>query len=171
MLSAHVHIIERLGWLMIYVIHMWSTCHLQVDTSSTHCLQYSIIYNSVSAHSLHKCTCTHDTQIWLVDNIHHPYVIHMSSLGGYVICTLSAALLMVTVVLNYVCTITGISYWMEFCHKNVELFHFRILEMICEIICVDGFLCMSHLDIVHMLFAYLHVIHILSSTLYISYHL
>ena len=34
--------------------------------------------------------------------------------------------------------------------------------MICEIICVDGFVCMSHLDIVHMLFAYLHVIRILS---------
>ena len=34
--------------------------------------------------------------------------------------------------------------------------------MICEIIYVDGFLCMSHLDIVHMLFAYLHVIRILS---------
>ena len=34
--------------------------------------------------------------------------------------------------------------------------------MICEIICVDSFLWMSHLDIVHMLFAYLHVICILS---------
>ena len=34
----HVHIIERLGWLMTYVIHMSSTCHLKVDTSSTHCL-------------------------------------------------------------------------------------------------------------------------------------
>ena len=34
--------------------------------------------------------------------------------------------------------------------------------MICKIICVDGFLCMLHLDIVHMLFAYLHVICILS---------
>ena len=34
--------------------------------------------------------------------------------------------------------------------------------MICEIICVDGFLCISHLDIVHMLFAYLAVIRILS---------
>ena len=69
--------------------------------------------------------------------------------------------------------------------------------MICDIICVDGFLCMSHLDIVHMFSAYVHVIHILSghmhtlfalvldifpnrqcrchpyvisSTLYISYH-
>ena len=73
--------------------------------------------------------------------------------------------------------------------------------MICEIICIDGFLCMSHLDIVHMLSAYIHVIRILpehmrimctlsavvldiflpnrqcqchpyviSSTLYISYH-
>ena len=34
--------------------------------------------------------------------------------------------------------------------------------MICEIICLDGFLCISHLDIVHMLFAYLNVIRILS---------
>ena len=34
--------------------------------------------------------------------------------------------------------------------------------MICEIISVDGFLYISHLDIVHMLFAYLHVIRILS---------
>ena len=34
--------------------------------------------------------------------------------------------------------------------------------MICEIICIDGFLCMSHLDIVHMLSAYVHVIHTLS---------
>ena len=67
--------------------------------------------------------------------------------------------------------------------------------MIFEIICVDGFLCMSHLDIVHMLSAYVHVIQTLSghmrimrtlfavvldtyrchpyvipSTLYISYH-
>ena len=34
--------------------------------------------------------------------------------------------------------------------------------MICQIICVDGFLSMSHLDIVHMLSAYVHVIHTLS---------
>ena len=34
--------------------------------------------------------------------------------------------------------------------------------MICEIICVAGFLCMSHLDIVHILSAYVHVICILS---------
>ena len=34
--------------------------------------------------------------------------------------------------------------------------------MICEIICVDGFLCMLHLDIVHMLSAYVHVIQTLS---------
>ena len=73
--------------------------------------------------------------------------------------------------------------------------------MICEIICIDGFLCMLHLDIVHMLSAYVHVIctlsghmcimrtlsavvldmflldrhsrchpYVISSTLYISYH-
>ena len=34
--------------------------------------------------------------------------------------------------------------------------------MICEIICVAGFLCMSNLDIVHILSAYVHVICILS---------
>ena len=34
--------------------------------------------------------------------------------------------------------------------------------MICEIICVAGFLCMSNLDIVHISFAYVHVICILS---------
>ena len=34
--------------------------------------------------------------------------------------------------------------------------------MICEIICVAGFLCMSNLDIVHILSAYVHVIHTLS---------
>ena len=39
--------------------------------------------------------------------------------------------------------------------------------MICEIICVDGFLCMSHLDIVHMLFAYLDGILILSEHIHI----
>ena len=39
--------------------------------------------------------------------------------------------------------------------------------MICEIICIDGFLCMSYLDIVHMLSAYVHVIHILSGYMHI----
>ena len=39
--------------------------------------------------------------------------------------------------------------------------------MICEIICVDGFLCMSHLDIVHISSAYVHVIHTLSGHMHI----
>ena len=39
--------------------------------------------------------------------------------------------------------------------------------MICKIICVDGFLSMSHLDIVHMLSAYVHVICILSEHMHI----
>ena len=39
--------------------------------------------------------------------------------------------------------------------------------MICEIIRIDGFLCMSHLDIVHMLSTYVHVIHILSEHMHI----
>ena len=39
--------------------------------------------------------------------------------------------------------------------------------MICQIICVDGFLSMSHLDIVHMLSAYVDVIRILSEHMHI----
>ena len=39
--------------------------------------------------------------------------------------------------------------------------------MICEIICIDGFLCMLHLDIVYLLSAYVHVIHMLSGHLHI----
>ena len=39
--------------------------------------------------------------------------------------------------------------------------------MICEIICVAGFLCMSHLDFVHILSAYVHVIHTLSGHMHI----
>ena len=39
--------------------------------------------------------------------------------------------------------------------------------MICEITCVDGFLSISHLDIVHMLYAYVHVICILSEHMHI----
>ena len=37
----------------------------------------------------------------------------------------------------------------------------------CEIICIDGFLSMSHLDIVQMLSAYVHVIHTLSGHMHI----
>ena len=39
--------------------------------------------------------------------------------------------------------------------------------MICEIICVDSFLSKSHLDIVHMLSAYVHIIRILSEHMHI----
>ena len=39
--------------------------------------------------------------------------------------------------------------------------------MICEIICVAGFLCMSHLDIVHISSVYVHVIHTLSGHMHI----
>ena len=45
------------------------------------------------------------------------------------------------------------------CDRNFKLFYFRIMEMICKIICVDGFVCMLHLDIVDILSAYVDVIH------------
>ena len=41
--------------------------------------------------------------------------------------------------------------------------------MICEIICIDGFLCMLHLEIIHMLSAYVHVIRILSGHMHIMH--
>ena len=41
--------------------------------------------------------------------------------------------------------------------------------MICEIICVAGFLCMSNLDIVHISSAYVHVIHTLSGHMHIMF--
>ena len=41
--------------------------------------------------------------------------------------------------------------------------------MICEIICVAGFLCMSNLDIVHISSAYVHVICILSEHIHIMH--
>ena len=40
--------------------------------------------------------------------------------------------------------------------------------MICEIICINGFLCMSHLH-VHMLSAYVNVIHTLSGHMHIMH--
>ena len=69
---------------MTYVIHMSSTCHLKVDTSSTHCLWYSLYILSSTTQFPHilytnthcQChvdvvrTCTHDTQIWLVNLPH-----------------------------------------------------------------------------------------------------
>ena len=41
--------------------------------------------------------------------------------------------------------------------------------MICKIICVDGFLCMSHLDIVHISSVYVHIICILSGHMHIMH--
>ena len=41
--------------------------------------------------------------------------------------------------------------------------------MICEIICVDGFLCMSHLDIVHISSVYVYIICILSEHMHIMH--
>ena len=43
--------------------------------------------------------------------------------------------------------------------------------MICEIICVAGFLCMLHLDIVHISSVYVHIICILSEHAYYAHYL
>ena len=50
------------------------------------------------------------------------YVIRMSSAGTYVICTSSAELLMVSMDLNYLSTVTGTGYWMEFVATMLSCF-------------------------------------------------
>ena len=101
-------------------------------------LIYLITCNLVSAYCLH----TH------MSSAHHLYVICTATHGQHGPWTI------------FYCDrnllLNGI------CGRNVELFHFRIMYMICEIICVAGFLCMSNLDIVHISSAYVHVICILS---------
>ena len=52
---------------------------------------------------------------------HHPQA-GMSSTGRYVIHTLSAALLMVSIDLNYLSTVTGTCYWMEFVTRMLSCF-------------------------------------------------
>ena len=155
-----------------HVIHMSSEGGYIIHTLVVILFIYPIIYNSVSAHSLHKCTLSmpcrccphmytgytdlvggqHTSSIChshvICRFIHHPHIICSTPHGHY------------SSKLSFHCD----RNWLlnRICHKNVELFHFRITQMTCEIICVDGFVCMSHLDIVHMLFEYLHVIRILS---------
>ena len=52
-------------------------------------------------------------------------------------------------------------YWAQIGLK-VKIPQSGLVFLTHSLICVDGFLCMSHLDIVHMLSAYVHVIHTLS---------
>ena len=50
------------------------------------------------------------------------HVIRMSSAGMYVIRTSSAALLMVSIDLNYLSTVTGTGYLMEFVARMLSCF-------------------------------------------------
>ena len=50
------------------------------------------------------------------------YIVHMLSAGTYVIHTSSAELLMVSVDLNYLSTLTGSGYWMEFVARMLSCF-------------------------------------------------
>ena len=58
----------------------------------------------------------------LADDICHPHIVRTSSAGMYVIRTSSAALLMVSVDLNYLSTVTGTGYWMEFVTRILSCF-------------------------------------------------
>ena len=82
--------------------------------------------------------CADDTRVrlhWrfqLADDICCPDIVCMSSAchpqpctssaGVYVICMSSAALLMVSVDLNYLSTVTGTGYWMEFVTRMLSCF-------------------------------------------------
>ena len=98
----------------------WSLiCFFSTDNADvTHTLSqvlftYPIMYNSLSAHCVHKntyCQCyldvvhtsTYHTETWLVDDIRHPHVIHMSSEGGYIIHTLFVILFIYPIIYNSV---------------------------------------------------------------------
>ena len=107
-------------------------------------LIYLITCNLVSAYCLH----TH------MSSTHHLYVICTATHGQH------------GPELSF--TVTGICYWMEFVAGMLNCF----ISGSWFIICVDGFLCMSNLDIVHISSAYVHVICILSEHMCImSYYL
>ena len=81
-------------------------------TSSQVLFTYPIMYNSfctLSTQNAHcQCyldvvrTCTYHRETWLVDDICHPHVIHMSSEGGYIIHTLFVILFIYPIIYNSV---------------------------------------------------------------------
>ena len=67
--------------------YFYISCHVQFSfctlcTQNAHCQCHLDVVH----------TCTHHRETWLVNDIHHPHVIHMSSAGGYIIHTLFAIL-------------------------------------------------------------------------------
>ena len=133
----HVHIIERLGWLMTYVIHMSSEGGYIIHTLFVILFIYPIICNSVSTHSLYKCTlsmpcrCCPHMYTWYTDLVGEG---HMSSIcHPHVVCRFIGHPHIIwstphghhSSKLSFHCD----RNWLlnRICHKNVELFHFRII--------------------------------------------
>ena len=129
--------------------------------SSAHCPETHISFEC-HLHIIHRQV--HHPHI-VYRHVRHPHVIYRHICHPHIICRIPHG--QRGPELSFYCNrnwlLNGI------CRNNVELFHFRIMSLICNIICVDGFLCMSHLDIVHMLSAYVHVIHILSGHMHIMH--
>ena len=131
-------ITRKLVGFMQSCCHMWMTCMLPDDVQTTSRLgprqilawvaQFYVVLHPVSG-----ACCLH------VIRTHHPHtssahvvrmctsythIIRMctSSTCTHVICTSSAVLLMVSVDLNYLSTLTGTGYWMEFVARMLSCF-------------------------------------------------
>ena len=101
-LSEHMRIIHTLSAVVLdmFLSNRQSWCHPYI-ISSTFYISYHVQFSfctlsTQNAHCQYHLdvvhTCTHHRETWLVDDIHHSHVIHMSSAGGYFIYTLFAIL-------------------------------------------------------------------------------
>ena len=139
---VHTCTYHRETWLVDdirhpHVIHMSCEGGYIIHTLFVILFIYPIIYNSVSAHSLHKCTlsmpctCCPHMYTWYTDlvggghtsSICHPHVICRFIGHPHIICSTPHG--NHSSKLSFQCD----RNWLlnRICHKNVELFHFRII--------------------------------------------
>ena len=111
-LSEHMRIIRTLSAVVLdmFLSNRQSLCHPYI-ISSTLYISYHVqlIFHTLCTQNAHcQCyldvvrTCTYHRETWLVDDIHHPHVIHMSSEGGYIINTLFVILFIYPIIYNSV---------------------------------------------------------------------
>ena len=83
---------------------------------------YAVLHPASHACRLHIiCTC--HLHVHVICTCHlHVHIIHMHTCHPHVIRMSSAALLMVSVDLNYLSTLTGTGYWMEFVARMLSYF-------------------------------------------------
>ena len=154
--------------------HMLSGCHLHIICTLAWVAQFHAVLHLVSSECrLHIIlTLSGDTNLIHTSSA-GMYIIHMWSAGTYVIRTSSAEFLMVRVDLNYLSTVTGTGYWMEFVttilscsfqdhvnnlrHNLCWWFSLHVASGHCSyVICI----CTCH---PHIIWAYAYYVHIICS--------